>query len=252
METNYKVVNDYPSLKDFVDWLPDLLPDETYYFCLFARSKYADGFAHISSDKQQLKRFTSNKERMIDKIGQLEIPLGRYKQKDNIVPQEALALYMTVNPRSFEKATKASLIDFVKLITEPYNGWNPHARVMSNIQRSVGRKIYFDIDFDIEKGEQVMAVKRRVFEKITGEDMINVDCITVLNTRGGFHLLIELKKIDKKYEKTWWKNLNSLEGVDMSGDMMIPVPGTYQGGKTPHFGKMVYDLNKPTDFVIVK
>ena len=56
-------------------------------------------------------------------------------------------------------------------------------------------------------------------------------------TRGGFHLMIELAKIDKRFEKTWYKNMNEMDGIDIKGDNMIPIPGTYQGGFTPYLIK---------------
>ena len=223
---NYKIIINEEILRGFIDWLPELNKNETYYVCLFARSKYTEGENKVGADKAQLKRFTSDKKYLFDKIKQLECEIGCYKQKGNPVPQEALALYINPNPRSLEKATKNSLIRFAELITKEYDGYNPHQEVMSEIQKTHSRKNFFDIDFDHVEPEDVL--------KQAG-DFVNPDCLTVLKTRGGFHLLVELGKLGKEYEKTWYQKIVSVSGCDIRGDNLIPVPGCTQGGFVPYF-----------------
>ena len=228
---NYQIITDEKLLRDFIDnFLPELLPNETIYCSLFARSKYAQGVTHISSDKQQLKRLTSTKEFLFEKIKQLECELGSYKQRHNPIPQEALALYISVNPRDMYKAGKNTLIKLADLVTKPYAGWNVQAEALSEIQKSCSRKIYCDFDIDrvIDSFDDLIA---EINTKI------NSDCYKILRTRGGVHILVELKKIEPQYVKTWYNAMTSLEGMDIKGDAMIPVPGCSQGLFIPHFIK---------------
>lgn len=231
MTNNYKIIINHEELKRFIDWLPELKANETFYVCLFARSKYTKEM-NIQSGQTQLKRFTSNKKHLISKIKQLECELGSYTHKGESIPQEALALYINPNPRDLEKATKNVLIKFAHLITKPYTGYNPHTEVMSEIQTAHSRKPFMDFDFD---GVEVDGVLQRIKD----EDIINEGSLTVLKTRGGFHLLVRVQTIVDKHTKTWYQKIANLPGVDMKGDGLMPVPGCYQGGFSP---KLITDL----------
>jgi len=229
---NYQIIKDPIELNKFINWLPELAINETYYVCLMVRSKYCVNFPHIRSDKIQIKRFTTNKERLFSKLKQLECEEGTYFQRDLIIPQEGLAVYITPNPRNMEKAMKNSLIRFAELITEPYNGINPHQEVMSEIQKVGGKKYYVDFDFDntnkLPEDEYFAYVKERI------PGLVNPECVNLLQTRGGVHVLIELSKVDSFYKHNWYQAITMIPGCDqVSTDNMIPIPGCTQGGFIP-------------------
>nr|WP_295871199.1 hypothetical protein [uncultured Chitinophaga sp.] len=222
---NYKIIHDEDALKAFIEWLPVCNEQEQYYLSLLARTKYLEEGHGFKSDKQQLKRFTSTKEGMLEKIRQLECAVGAYTQRGMPIPQEALALYISVNPRDLWKATFASLVTFAQNIQANASAKNPHQEVMSAIQQSCSNKYYIDIDVD--------AKDPAILEKI--KEFVNPSCLTVMETRGGYHVLVELAALDPALRKTWYPNIMNLPNVDQSGDNIIPVPGCTQGGFVPRF-----------------
>jgi hypothetical protein len=231
MAMNYEIIKDEKALKDFIDWLPELNQYEKYYLCLFARNKYCKELSHIKSDKSQLKRFVSDKERLYWKIKQLEVEVGAYRQKENPIPQEALALYIAPNPRNTWKATFNSLIKLSACIRDQNISNNPHQEVLSEIQKAKGTTHYIDFDID-EKDETVLA---DTTAKIKG--LVNEDAITWLRTRGGLHVLVNPKKVAQEYKHSFYQGIAKLGNVDQTGDQLIPVVGCTQGNFVPYFAQ---------------
>ncbi|MCB0523145.1 MAG: hypothetical protein H6576_16610 [Lewinellaceae bacterium] len=228
---NYQVIADEEKLNQFIDWLPDLGEDEKYYVCLFSRKKYSDD-KRLKSDKVQLRRFASSKERLIDKIRQLEIPAGYWKLDSLEVPQDSLALYISVNPRCMKKATEMMGKRCWDLIKS--NNYNLHSEAMSCIQQAKSRTCYVDFDID-DKSKEVGS------EWLDQE--IGKDSYSVVETRGGFHLLVqpELASDYRKQafdDRNWYQQIQKRYTVDQSGDQLLPVVGTFQGGFVPGFIKM--------------
>jgi hypothetical protein len=234
MKATYQIIGDEAKLREFIDWLPELTPDETYYVSLFARNKYCKETAHIKQDKQQLKRFTCNKKTLFNKLAQLEVKYGAYTLDDGSpIPQEALAVYIAINPRSFEKATKVALKQFVDLITRQYSGYNPHQIVLSTIAKkdSVSRRKFYDFDFDDLTFEEIQNKLEQILFK---------NSIYTLKTRGGYHLLVDLENIEPQYSNNWYNTFNKVfaGNIDNKGtDTLIPIPGCYQGGFIPTLTK---------------
>lgn len=224
---NYKIITNEAKLIEFINWLPELQKGEMYYVALFARKKY-DSTGIVKSDKAQLKRFTADKSFLLTKIKQLQCEVGSYVTEGVPVPEESLALYISINPRGLEKASKALVKELVNLVTEEYKGYNPHALALSCIQSSVGTKHFMDMDFDdvtIEELKNSIDITK-----------VNMEALQFLKTRGGIHLLVELKNIDPKFKKSWFPHLSSIKGFDANSKAdLVPVPGCTQGNFTPYF-----------------
>jgi len=223
MSDTYKIITDEKALREFIEWLPDCEENEQFYYCLFMRKKYCPDVPWIKSDKGQLRRNTSTKEKLWDKIAQLECKVGAFKFDENPVPQESLALYISVNPRNLWQATVRSIGQLAKVLECNGKNSNPHQEVMSEIQRTSGNRKYITFDID-QKDDKIL---QNCIDYCDG-------LCDVLETRGGYHLHVHKDKVDLITDKkNWYKNIAACS--DQSGDIMSPVGGTYHGGFTPRF-----------------
>jgi len=219
---NYKIIQDEKLLRDFIDWLPELEPDEKFYGSLFARKKYAPN-SDLKSDKSKLKRFVTKKEHLFDKLKQMEVEEGTYQISGRPAPQESLAIYLNPNPRNLRQAAFEGIIQLSKLLKDGKKHFDPQSEMLTVIHNTVGRKIYLDFDIDYKP-----------FDPSQLDTFINRDAVEILETRGGFHLLVNLKKIAPEHKSTFYKGMLSLD-VDQTGDQMLPIPGCTQGNFIPHF-----------------
>ena len=237
-QSNYQIIVDESVLNDFISWLPDLKDHERYYCALFGRKKYAEeaGLKSIKSDNQQLGRFIARKNKIVEKIRHLEIAQGRYLQKGVVMPQEALAMYITPNPRDLRKASYKSISAISEMLLNQ-NNFNVHNEVLSQIHQSKSYTAY--VHFDIDNKDFDVHVLQRY---------VNVEALKVMQTRGGYHILVDPNKVSTKYQQTFYKNIMSIEGIDVvskrrkseyseddEADFMLPIAGTYQGGFMPKF-----------------
>jgi hypothetical protein len=224
---NYNVINDEQALRAFVAWLPETEAHEQYYYCLFSRRKYSVS-GILKSDSLQLKRGVCSKERLVERLRQLEVPAGAYRHKDEPVSQECLAVYITVNPRDMKKAAVNTMVALAHGIRDNQPLLSPHKEALSEIQKAKSRTCY--IDFDVDCDTEDVA---RLQETIAG--YVNADAVTSIRTRGGFHCLVDPAKVAEHFKKTFYQNIAKLPEVDKSGDQLVPIPGCCQGGFTPYF-----------------
>jgi len=215
---NYEIIKDETRLRNFIDWLPVLEENEKYFISLFARKKYCEAKIK-SNDKTQLKRFTSNKERLFEKIKQLECEIGSYTLRNIAAPQESLVLYINPNPRDMKKATFGLIKKCIDLLQTDGNGYNVHAEALSCIQKSKSKSHFCDFDVDTKDID---------LNKLN--DILPKEAYSIIETRGGYHILVKTRLAPKT---KWHIAIREAFNVDNIGDQLIPVCGCYQGGFIP-------------------
>lgn len=223
---SYKVIADEVKVKEFLNWLPKLNSDEVYYAALLARSKYVKdlGIGTFNSDRYQCARFLSSGDRLFKRIWQTEAPLGSYVVKGVTVPQEALAMYVNPNPRSLKGGQMLLMKRSMDALFNKQTDYDIYQDSISCVHKSISKKHFVDFDFDdADLSETVKNIAK----------VVNPDAVTIVETRGGFHALIKTADVEKKYKSSWYQNMIKMTGVDVVGDTMLPIPGTYQGMYVP-------------------
>lgn len=224
-----KLINNEIQLLEFIDWLPDLEPHERYFVCVFSRRKY-------SSDKSipsqlQLKRIVCRKDQIFRKIKSAEQLTFYYKDKEGnekVIPQDSLCVYISINPRDNKKAVNKLQKDLIDIVYSDKYDINLINKTYSHIQSSRGTHHFLCHDFDIENREELLKVIKK-------KNIINLDCLHLIYTRGGVHITVKKEDINWKLYPKWFTNLRKLDGYDRipTSEDLTPIPGTYQGGFTP-------------------
>lgn len=221
---NYRIISNEDALDSFIDFLPDTLEQEVYYLCLMGRHKYCPDFPN-TKDAGQLARITARKSELKEKIRRLECPVGCYTRDGVIAPQECLALYIGLNPRSLVRANRNLLVTLAKRIADGDLNFNPLSVTTTEIHRATDRKFFVDFDYDD-------ADPKDYLNKIM--DALPMDAYRILKTRGGFHVIVILE--NAKNAGNWYKALTALPKCDVKGaNNLTPVPGCIQGGHVPCF-----------------
>lgn len=224
----YQIIADEEKLKEFIEWLPELTHKEKYLIHLQARKKYFPEM--ISSDKSQLKRILTSKKRMFEKIKQMECPLGSFTTNRGVpIPQEALVCYITPNPRCMVKASYEGIRELLKALQNGKENLNPHSEIMSCSHRCKSRSCYVHMDIDVDTPQ--LRDDESFKEKVRG---VVGDSFWAIKTHGGYHLLVEPDRVVSDV-KNWYGELVKILKPDQKGDLMLPIPGTWQGGRIPHF-----------------
>jgi len=247
-QETYKIIEDEKLLREFIDWLPDLNDYEKFYVALFARKKYDDDLKSTSSDKMQLKRFTSNKEYLFNKLKQLEAPINSYTLKNTPATQKSLAVYITPTPRDCITANRDVLVRFAHAVANGNHFYNPHAETISCIQRAKSKNNTHWLDFDIDTKNIDLNGLKDIFPIMNEDGFKSNEFVKILESRGGYHILVNTKRASEYAKQispngyNWYMSIKEFAGEDLDqtggSNQLMPIPGCVQGGFIPKFIKI--------------
>ena len=211
---NYRLIGNRKELERWVDFLPNLLPDERYFISLFARKKYQ---SDLKSNDNWLDKRIVRKQHIIRTIERWQIAEDSYTTKDVQVKSEGLVVYMNPTPRDLRKATFRSFAKLGEKVgsTTPFN---PVQEMYKLVQKTKGTRKWISFDFDLDSDRDVLYTKEEI-------DYLTNHSASYINTRGGIHALVD----PTGCPRTWYKDLMDL-GADQVSDILSPIPGTLQGG----------------------
>lgn len=217
----HKILIDKEAFHEFVNLLPDLQENEVFFLALMARHKYVPAVPNVKDN--QLARFAvTHKDQLEEYILRMECTIGGYQRGGQVMPQEALAVYIGPNPRDVIKANKELLVEIATAFAEGRATMNPMTLARTAIHRAIGRKVFVDFDYDFEDYQTHLPKIREILPE---------NAFRILKTRGGFHLLVLL---DNAPRNDWFRKLRELAGCDVKGaNTMIPVAGCTQGDFVP-------------------
>jgi len=230
-------------LNDFVQLLPDLKNDEVMFVSLSARKKYLTSEQAKVINLNHAEMFNRMVIRSKDKISKIVHRLsstGYYTKTGYEYPDNSLVVYFNVNPSSMIKAYEKFSAQVTSLLTDLAftEGPTPDHTLqsikkmdvlfMNHLQKSRTSKNFIDIDIDTKDPKVLKTMLNGLKEN--GAEYI------VVHTHGGHHVLV--------YRNTLKFNYNELvkvcdamtsEEVIVNSNEMIPLPGTYQGGRLVTF-----------------
>jgi hypothetical protein len=234
----YNFLQSEEELRYFSDVvLPDLGEDECLVLMLCARRKYltaAEKAELVLGDNAVLRReIVSAKAKLPLKVKELCTARDLYRDRNGrTIPEHGLAVYLTSNPRSHRKAAVQTITELVERLVQ-HRPFHLDSLVKTQIHRAISRKVYLDLDLDPAGGDDVEAVLGRI------RAILGATPCHVIRTRSGAHVLVQTQHIDAAVKRTFYRQLKelgqSLEGLlEIRGDALVPVPGTFQGGAMPY------------------
>lgn len=248
----YKLIYSEEELKKYFDLvMKPLISTEVFFVSLSARNKYLTEeerrellLGRTEMFERKLVRYY-DWNRFLRTIRKFETNEGSYTTKNNSnIPQKCIVCYININPSDTLKAYKEFNEEMNKYMYEiSSNSIKGHdidniinrIKKMDHLletcyQKSVGTKYWVDVDFDIPK-EHFSLVQ--LFQKELNEN--NVKSI-VIETKSGFHVLLDKSTINYNFTKTIIdinevasRQLEDFEIV-LNKNSMIPLPGTIQAG----------------------
>ena len=247
MSENYSLIKDEEETKRFVEKvLQPLKNDEVYITVLTARKKYCPT---ISSSMEVVSRDiirNNDTNKILRKLKKMSIVEGLYIDKnEDIIPNEAFALYILPEPRSMLKAYKEFNININEWMCQDLLSEHKDLelyrkldlKLFSAIHRSRSKAKYFIIDID-KKDEMLLKnildlikmgdLSKDLYSTLQWQYPTIESIVWISETRGGWHII--LNRNDETGKIVHEIMERKFSDVEFRKETMTPTPGLLQGG----------------------
>jgi hypothetical protein len=243
MDNYHSFIGDESQIREFYRQHIGKYQNQNYYSFIIvpiARRKYWS-LLSTSQENMGTKIFSSQKDedRFVNELQLYEVKCGLYKdKKDQIIPTEALAFYITANPMNEMKAFFAmqrEVSEKLEIMLTFDKGQNKKEPNMISLYKKCLHKsdenFFNKLDVDTKDPEKIETLK--IFLR---DAMIRPEL--VIETRGGYHILLNKSSIKGvKNEKLYRfiEKANNNLGIEdkwiaIEKNPLLIIPGTYQGG----------------------
>ncbi len=235
MSETYNLIKNEDETKHFIEKvLQPLNNDEVYIVVLTARKKYCPT---ISSSLEVVSRDiirNNDTNKIMRKLRKMSIVEGLYTDKnEDIIPNEAFALYVLPEPRSMLKAYNEFNIIINKWLFEDLTCEIKHLelyrkldiKLFSSIHKSKSKSNYFIIDID-KKDENLL--KNILYVIPSKEFDYNNNIQWISETRGGWHIILNRNNETGKFIHELMNK--HIPDVEFRKETMTPIVGCSQGG----------------------
>lgn len=263
---NYQIIWSEEQVEKFADlFFTDYIDDQVAVIQLMSRRKYDPENSESLGHHTVLKRHILHPDnKLLQKLRQLEVPYGTFVGKNGEKPitQQSLVVYTSLNPKSMLQGwirTNNELMDaIVRDIYTTKSGLSTEnarlvhkleSKLASSICKNISEKRYLDIDVDSKEYPYLDYVLHTIRKEI------GIPEKAIIETRGGYHVIVDKRMMDKNASRKLWEAIQCKEfdyqgskypttfmatnfsgesvkqtWISMIADTQVPTPGTIQGG----------------------
>jgi len=210
----HNFIYDEEQVRQFVELIGT--KDAIHQMFISARPKYNKEVQFKARHISPMSFYNADADHFINLIRKYELPIGSYNGRGVPLPTNCLVVYCTTNARDGKRAAQNFINDCMNSV------FSGDGHIFNHLYEKLNGAIMASkaktqlTTIDIDSKDDYKEVKDFLIAE-------NIDPAAVVETRGGYHVLL---KTDKNLSKVY----KAFSAKHTMGDTFCPIPGTLQGG----------------------